>query len=96
VSTAYRYRILVYRLGWYGGLGARQIACQPGCDADEQGALRPPPGQPPPAMGPPITANWPVTDTLRTDPSWTSGYYLVEALLTNGPAAGGDDVLRSP
>lgn len=89
VSTAFRYRIVVYRLGWYGGAGARQVACLPACDADEQGALQPPPpSPPPPATGPPIRADWRVTDTLRTEPSWTSGYYLVEALLTSGPFAG--------
>src|SRR5664279_2267276 len=37
VSTEYRYRLAVYRLGWYGGAGARLITCVPGCDADEQG-----------------------------------------------------------
>src|SRR5579862_1272991 len=37
---------------------------------------------------PPIRANWPATDTLHTDPSWVSGYYLVEAVLTNGTFAG--------
>jgi len=88
VSTAYRYRVLVYRLGWYGGAGARELACLPACDADEQGTTGAPPAPPGAAAGPPIRANWRVTDTVRTDPSWTSGYYLVEALLTNGPMAG--------
>jgi N,N-dimethylformamidase beta subunit-like, C-terminal len=89
VSTAFRYRIVVYRLGWYGGAGARQVACLPSCGSDEQGRLQPaPPSQPPPAMGPPIRAGWSVTDALPTDPSWTSGYYLVEAVLTTGPSAG--------
>lgn len=89
VSTAYRYRIVAYRLGWYSEAGARQVACLPSCTGDEQGTVRPQaPQPPPPANGPPIRANWPVTDTLQTDPSWTSGYYLVDALLTNGPAAG--------
>src|SRR5438552_1037907 len=37
VSTANRYRLDVYRLGWYGGAGARRVACLPGCNADEQG-----------------------------------------------------------
>jgi hypothetical protein len=88
VSTAYRYRIVVYRLGWYGGTGARQVACIPTCTTDEQGTLQPPPGPPPTADAPPIRAGWPVTDELRTDPAWTSGYYLVEALLTSGSYAG--------
>src|SRR5947209_15806414 len=28
-----RYRVLVYRLGWYGGDGGRLVACLPGCDS---------------------------------------------------------------
>jgi hypothetical protein len=88
VSTAFRYRVLVYRLGWYGGAGARQVACLPTCTTDEAGVRQPPPGPPPGAAEAPITAGWPVTDVVHTDPSATSGYYLVEALLTTGPAAG--------
>jgi len=39
VSTApaAQYRVLVYRLGWYGGVGARQVACLPSCDGGESG-----------------------------------------------------------
>ena len=39
VSTrpAARYRISVYRLGWYGGEGGRLVACVPSCTGDEQG-----------------------------------------------------------
>ena len=83
VSTAYRYRIDVYRLGWYGGEGGRFLACLPRCGADVQGTTQPAPGG-----GEPILANWPVTDRLRTGKDWTSGYYLVEAVLTSGPDAG--------
>jgi hypothetical protein len=34
VSTqeGHRYRVEVYRLGWYGGLGARLVGCLPSCD----------------------------------------------------------------
>jgi hypothetical protein len=89
VSTPYRYRIVVYRLGWYGGAGARQMACLPACDGDKQGLLQRRPGAPPALpTDPPIRAGWAVTDTLQTDASWTSGYYLVEAVLTSGPDAG--------
>src|SRR5207302_1921438 len=28
---AHEYRVEVYRLGWYGGTGARLIACEPSC-----------------------------------------------------------------
>ena len=81
VSTAYRYRIVVYRLGWYDGAGGRQAACLPGCAIDEQGREQP-------QSGPPSQAGWPVTDVLQTDTTWTSGYYLVEAVLTSGPWLG--------
>ena len=80
VSTAYRYRLVVYRLGWYGGAGGRLVACTPACDGDEQGH----------AGGPPVGVNpqrapWPVTDSIRVGDDWTSGYYLAEAVLTSGP-----------
>ncbi|HET8893567.1 MAG TPA: N,N-dimethylformamidase beta subunit family domain-containing protein [Gaiellaceae bacterium] len=89
VSTANRYRLVVYRLGWYGGDGARQMACVPSCGADEQGTPQPQPGAPPTSpTDPPIRADWPVTDVVRTGRNWTSGYYLAEAVLTSGPKAG--------
>ena len=83
VSAEGRYRIVVYRLGWYGGAGARLMACLPSCTTDEPGA-----SQPGPVPAEPVRANWPVTDTLQTGASWVSGYYLVEALSTSGPQQG--------
>ncbi len=91
VSTTHRYRIDVYRLGWYGGAGGRRVTCLPSCATDEQGQAMRIPSVPeglPTAQLPPIRAGWPVTDALHTDPMWTSGYYLVEAVLTDGPDAG--------
>jgi len=87
VSTvpAARYRLVVYRLGWYGGVGARQVACSPGCAQDEQGA---PQAVPPPDGDGRIVAGWPVTDTVAIAPGWVSGYYLFRAILTSGPQAG--------
>jgi hypothetical protein len=84
VSTAWRYRVVVYRMGWYGGAGGRLAACVPGCAADEQGTAQPAP----PAGEEPIRANWPVTDVVHTGRGWVTGYYLVESVLTNGPDAG--------
>jgi hypothetical protein len=86
VSTApaMPYRILVYRLGWYGGAGARQVACLPGCDAQEVGVTQPDGVQTPRG----IVAPWPVTDTLTVGPSWVSGYYLIRVLLLDGPSRG--------
>src|SRR5437899_2077846 len=37
VNTPYPYRLLVYRLGWYGGAGARMVACIPDCETFEPG-----------------------------------------------------------
>lgn len=85
VSTPFRYRILVYRLGWYAGAGARLVTCVPSCASDEQGRVQP--GADPPSAQP-LRANWPVTDVLPTGVDWTSGYYLVEAEATSGAAAG--------
>jgi hypothetical protein len=83
VSTASRYRVVVYRLGWYGGAGARLMTCVPGCRSDEQGHV-----QPAPAAGEPTRADWPTTDVVHTGRDWVTGYYLIEALMTNGPDAG--------
>jgi N,N-dimethylformamidase beta subunit-like protein len=83
VSTDHRYRIVVYRLGWYGGAGARQVACLPSCATDEQGHVQG--GADPPATQP-ARANWPVTDVVQTGSDWTSGYYIVEAVLAGRSA----------
>ncbi|HEY8644742.1 MAG TPA: N,N-dimethylformamidase beta subunit family domain-containing protein [Gaiellaceae bacterium] len=84
VSTAggASYRVLVYRLGWYGGVGARQVACLPSCGGAEQGV------QQPMNTGGDMHAGWPTTDTLAVDPSWVSGYYLIRVLLLDGPQPG--------
>jgi hypothetical protein len=100
VSTvpAARYRVVVYRLGWYQGLGARRIACLPTCTSDEQGAPRSVPA-PDPSTGK-LDAGWPVTDTFNVPADAVSGYYLVEFVLTSGPKAGSGSltyvVVRAP
>jgi hypothetical protein len=100
VSTvpAARYRVVVYRLGWYQGLGARRIACLPSCATDEQGSPRAVPA-PDPNTGR-LDAGWPVTDTLQVPRDAVSGYYLVEFVLTSGPETGAEAltyvVVRAP
>ena len=84
VSTPDRYRLVAYRLGRYAGAGARRVACVPGCASDGQGSPQPLP----PAGEEPIRAGWRATDVLRTGGEWTSGYSVVEAVLTSGPEAG--------
>jgi hypothetical protein len=85
VSTVdrYRYRIEVYRLGWYGGQGARLLACLPGCGEDEAGRRY---GAPSVVNGV-LSAGWPVTDTLSIPADWVSGYYYALLRVTSG----GDD-----
>jgi hypothetical protein len=85
-SPAADYRVIVYRLGWYAGKGARLIACLPGCSASEQGDPQPIP-QPDPETGE-IRANWPETDLIRIGRTWTTGYYLAELVLTSGSDSG--------
>ena len=81
-----RYRVEVYRIGWYAGVGARRVACSPTCDSSEQGTARPVP--PFDSSTGYLTPGWPVTDRLAVDRSWTSGYYLAEFVLRSGPDAG--------
>jgi hypothetical protein len=85
--TAARYRVEVYRLGWYQGLGARLLACVPSCTTDEPAALTPPTALPDPATGY-LDAGWPVTDTVAVGSSWVSGEYLAKLVLTAGTPAG--------
>lgn len=85
-SPAARYRVVVYRLGWYRGLGARRVLCLPGCNTDRAGATRAVPA--PDALTGKLDAGWPVTDTLAVPRDAVSGYYLVEFVLTSGPSAG--------
>jgi len=81
-----RYRIEVFRLGWYGGEGGRLLACLPACDGDEAGVVRAVPGFDPRTGY--LTAGWPVSDTLTIGADWVSGYYLADLVLTSGPDAG--------
>jgi hypothetical protein len=81
-----RYRIVIYRLGWYGGDGGRRISCVPGCHRDRGGAERVvPPFDPATGL---LRATWPVTDVVRIGSRWTTGYYLAQFLLTSGRYAG--------
>ncbi len=88
VSTtpAASYRVLVYRLGWYHGIGGRLVACLPSCTGSEPGAAQPVPA--PDATTGEIVAGWPATDTVAFGRAWVTGYYDIRVLLTSGPEAG--------
>ena len=82
-----RYRIVVYRLGWYGGRGARTLAMYPSA-GDLQGLAR---DVPDPQPGPHIeAAGWPVTDVIPIGEEWTTGVYCARLILTTGEHAGLD------
>jgi PKD domain len=80
-SSAARYRVEIYRLGWYGGAGGRLVGCVPGCATDEAGTARPHPG--PDGNGETV-AGWPVTDTFPMPADAVSGYYVANLVLTSG------------
>jgi len=88
VSTtpAAQYRVEIYRLGWYGGLGGRLMACVPADCSSEPGRPQATPA-PDPATGF-LQAGWPVTDEIAVPPTWVSGYYLAVLRLASGPEAG--------
>jgi hypothetical protein len=79
------YRIVVYRLGWYGGVGARRVLCLPSCSGSEVGRAETMPSPEPTGR---IVTGWRTTDTLTIGRSWVSGYYLIRVLLLDGPQAG--------
>jgi len=85
-SPAARYRIVLYRLGWYRGKGARIVACVPGCFTDRKGRAR---RRPRPARRTGLVrARWPVTDTYRFPRSAVSGIFLAKLELARGRARG--------
>ncbi len=85
-ATGTRYRVLIYRLGWYQGSGARLIGCVPGCSTDRAGQPYPVPV--PEASTGFLDAGWPVTDSFQVPDTAVSGSYIAEAVATTGPSTG--------
>jgi hypothetical protein len=87
VSTAERYRIAVYRLGWYSGDGGRLVGCSPSdCTGDRQGSVQSAASTDPFTFK--IVANWSSTDSVRIPADAVSGYYVARVVLTSGQSAG--------
>jgi N,N-dimethylformamidase beta subunit-like protein len=78
-----RYRVVIYRLGWYGGAGGRRVACLPSCRRDRRGIQQPAAPAPAPDTGL-VDTGWSVTDRLRVRRSWVSGYYIANFVITRG------------
>ncbi len=70
----------VYRMGWYGGAGRALMLTVDSVPGLTQAV-------PAPDADGLIEANWSTTYTLQTDPSWTSGVYIIE--LDGRPSAFG-------
>jgi N,N-dimethylformamidase beta subunit-like, C-terminal len=81
--AAGRYRVRVFRIGWYGGAGGRSMRC---CGRPHAGAALAIP-RPDPSTGL-LALRWPVTDTVRVGRDWVSGYYVANLVLAAGPLAG--------
>jgi hypothetical protein len=86
VSSPGDYRVEIFRLGWYGGVGGRLVACLPGCLEYRSGSVYDT-GDPDPATGE-LRLAWPVTDVLQVPVGWVSGYYLARLVPADGGARG--------
>lgn len=95
VSTAGAapYRIEIYRLGWYGGAGARLVGCAPSCGGVRAGQTF---AVPAPRTDGLVQAGWPVTDTFTLPPDSVSGYYRVRFVLAGGQASSTFVIVRAP
>ncbi|HLB75582.1 MAG TPA: N,N-dimethylformamidase beta subunit family domain-containing protein, partial [Candidatus Dormibacteraeota bacterium] len=76
VNPPQTYTIDVFRIGWYGGVGGRQVLHVPGLQGAPQAGC----GPTDPTTGL-LACKWTKSFTLTPDTSWTSGVYV--ALLTN-------------
>jgi hypothetical protein len=92
-SPVASYRVEVYRLGWYGGAGARLVGCTPTCAGWRTGQELPLPA--PDANGL-VQAGWPVTDTFSLPANATTGYYRVRFVLMDGRASATYVIVRPP
>jgi hypothetical protein len=82
-----RYRVFVYRLGWYRGAGGRLIMCVPGCRSSHAAIAQPPPTTPGSATGL-FRAPWRVTDRVEIPSDAVSGYYEAKLAIVGGAHAG--------
>lgn len=92
VSTgpAAPYRIEIYRVGHYGGAGARLVTTLPNPSGSYQGTPQPVPA-PHPATGL-LDLSWPDAATITIPQDWVSGYHLAVFVITEGPHAGRNGV----
>lgn len=82
-----RYRIVIYRLGWYHGVGGRLIMCLPGCHSSRAAVPQPPP-TPPGANSGLFEVPWKVTDLVKIPLSAVTGFYEAKLEIVSGQGAG--------
>jgi N,N-dimethylformamidase beta subunit-like protein len=82
-----RYRVLVYRLGWYRGVGGRLIMCVPGCRLSQPAVAQPPATGAGSVTGL-FRARWRVTDRVEIPPDAVSGYYEAKLEIVGGADTG--------
>src|SRR5687767_7945563 len=68
----------IYRLGWYGGAGARQITEIKGSQGGERATPSPRPGD---GL---VACDWPASFGLRVGTDWPSGVYLARFTAGDG------------
>jgi hypothetical protein len=82
-----QYRVLVYRLGWYQGVGGRLIICVPGCRSSRTAIAQPPATAPRSVTGLLRTPRR-VTDRVEIPRDAVSGYYEAKLEIVAGAHAG--------
>ena len=85
-QPAATFRVEVFRIGWYDGVGGRLLTCAPGCATSVQGSPQSTPS-PDPTTGL-VRANWPTSTSFTVGSDWVSGYYVVNFVITSGPNSG--------
>jgi hypothetical protein len=94
-------RLEVFRLGSYGGAGARRVLLQDGVRIPNQGwwlpadGLRDAPAAAYDAATGHLDCNWAPVASISTSTDWVSGYYAVRLTDTAGTRCGGMFVLRN-
>src|SRR5262245_7340847 len=77
-TTAAQFRVEAYRMGWYGGLGARMVWRSP----QLPGRRQPPPVRTPGTNL--LVTHWRRSLTIPVGPAWPPGDYLLKLVASNG------------
>ncbi|MBX6724139.1 MAG: hypothetical protein IRY92_13055, partial [Dactylosporangium sp.] len=90
VNPAGPFTIAIYRMGWYGGVGARHLLTSPTLE----GSPQPDPITDPRTLA--IRCDWPVSWTLEVPSDWTSGFYYAVFTSERGYRSMTPFIVRDP